>query len=99
MMTMTAVATTSAHHHGDVALDAAWHGELAHPGEGEDLLDDDGAAEEADELHGEDREGGAAGVAQHVLVDDAVGVESAAAERADVVARHARRSPSRAPAA
>ena len=32
-------------------------------------------------------ERGAAGVAQHVLVDDAVRAEAAAAERADVVAR------------
>ena len=30
-------------------------------------------------LHREDREGGAAGVAQHVLVDDAVVAEAAAA--------------------
>ena len=46
-------------------------GDLAEAGDGEDLLDDDRAAEQADELQGEHRERGAAGVAQHVLVDDA----------------------------
>ena len=54
---------------------SAGDGELADPGEREDLLDDDRAAEQADELHGEDRERRAAGVAQHVLVDDARFVE------------------------
>ena len=61
-------------------------GERADAREGEDLLDDHRAADHADELHGEEGERGAAGVAQDVLVDDTVRAEAAAAERADVVA-------------
>ena len=60
-------------------------GDLAEAGDREDLLHDHRAAEQADELHGEDGERGAAGVAQHVLVDDAAGREPAAAEGAHVV--------------
>ena len=85
--TMTAVTITTPMTTGMSPVARGLHGELADAREGEDLLDDDGAAEEADELHGEHGEGGPAGVAQHVLVDDAVHAEAAAAERADVVAR------------
>ena len=91
MTTMIAVTITRPMTTRDVARGGRRDGQLADAGEGEDLLDDDRAAEEADELHGEHRERRAAGVAQHVLVDDAVGAEPAAAERAHVVARQSRR--------
>ena len=91
MTTMIAVTITTPMTTGMSEASGRRHGQLAEPGKGEDLLDDDRATEEADELHREHRERGAAGVAQDVLVDDAVAAEATAAERAHVVAGESRR--------
>ena len=74
-----------AHHHGDVALAGRVDGDLPEPGDREHPLDDDGPAEQADELHGQHGERRAAGVAQHVFEHHAVEGQAAAAQRAHVV--------------
>ena len=80
-----------AHHQRDVTLAGGPDGDLAEAGDREDLLDDDRAAEQADELHREEESAGAGGVAEHVPVDDAGFRQSAAAEGTHVVLAAGRR--------
>ena len=70
-MTIVADGHHQAHHRGDVALRGRRHRDLAEAGDAEDLLDDHGAAEQADERQGQHGQGGAARVPQDVLEQDA----------------------------
>jgi hypothetical protein len=73
------------HHLWDVALAGGADGDLAQAGDGEDILDDHRAAEQADELQAQDGQGRAGRVAQHVLADHPGLRQAAAAQRPDVI--------------
>ncbi len=73
------------HHHGYVPLSGRDDGDLSEAGDGEHLLDDDCAAEQANELNGQHRERGSGGVAEDVFEHDAIEGQPAAAQGANVV--------------
>ena len=85
MTTIAAIATTRPITMRDVALGGGGHRDLAEAGIAKTCSTMTAPHEQADEQHGQHRQRGAAGVPQHVLVDDAAEAEAAAAQRPDVV--------------
>src|SRR5438477_5678187 len=75
-------------HHGIVAVEHGIDDKLAEPGNGEDLLRQDGAGEQLAELERTERDDRDERIAQPVLQDDDALVEALGARRADIVGAH-----------